>query len=157
MPDRAATGCIPLSGRARIAAMAAAARVPDPATPEEQIRALWDAYARHGVDGMRAMVGPDVEWVPWSAGGEVLRGHEQLAEWAATQREHHPSATLHGLETHGSCVLAHGSLRVFREGGFVDMQPSWVYFFRGLHLVRAAAFSTREAALAAIAEFNAAD
>jgi hypothetical protein len=157
IPFRARTGCILLTGSARIGAMAAAARAPEPATPEEQVRALWDAYLRHGVEGMRAVIGPDVEWVPWSGGGEVLHGQDALHEWLEAQHDRRPSATLHGVETHGDCVLAHGSLRLFREGGFVDLQPSWAYFFRAGRLVRAAAYSTREAALAAIADFNAAE
>jgi SnoaL-like domain len=145
----------PALGLWKDGAMAAAARVMDFAAPEEQVRALWDAYDRGGVEAMRAMVGPDVEWVPWSAGGEVLHGQQALAEWVAARRGQATSAVLHGVESHGRCVLAHGSLRVFREGGFVDMQPSWVYYFRGHRMIRAAGFSSREDALASIAAFNA--
>ncbi len=61
---------------------------------------------------------------------------------------------MHGFETHGSCVLAHGSLRTFRDGGFVDVQPSWVYFFEGQRLLRCVGYATREEALAAIAEYR---
>ena len=62
---------------------------------------------------------------------------------------------LHGLETHGGCVLARGSLRTFREGGFIDVQPSWTYFFREGRLIRVAGFMSRAEALGAIAKFNA--
>jgi hypothetical protein len=41
-------------------------------------------------------------------------------------------------------------MRVFRDGGFVDTQPSWVYFFRDERLVRAVSFASREEALEAI-------
>ena len=58
--------------------------------------------------------------------------------------------TVHSFEEHGPCVLAHGSMRTFREGGFADVQPSWVYFFRDGVLVRGAGYATREAALEAI-------
>ena len=63
--------------------------------------------------------------------------------------------TVHSFEEHGPCVLAHGSMRTFREGGFSDVQPSWVYFFRDGVLVRGAGYSTREAALEAISRFRA--
>ena len=44
-----------------------------------------------------------------------------------------------------------------RDGGFVDVQPTWVYFFSAGRLIRAEAFMSREGALAAIREFNAED
>jgi hypothetical protein len=43
-------------------------------------------------------------------------------------------------------------MRVFRDGGFVDTQPSWVYFFRAGRLIRAVSFASREDALEAIAQ-----
>jgi ketosteroid isomerase-like protein len=116
----------------------------------EQVRALWKAYERDGVAGVRELVGPDVEWVPYSGGGEVLEGADALD---AFSERHEIRTTVHGFEAHGSCVLVHGSLRIFRAGGFLDVQPSWVYFFRGERLVRAAAYATRQEALAAIAEY----
>ena len=63
--------------------------------------------------------------------------------------------TVHSFEEHGPCVLAHGSMRTFRDGGFADVQPSWVYFFRDGVLVRGAGFPTREAALEAIKRYRA--
>jgi ketosteroid isomerase-like protein len=117
----------------------------------EQVRALWKAYERDGVAGMRRLVGPDVEWVPYSGGGTVLEGPDALD---AFSERHEIRTTVHGFEAHGSCVLVHGSLRVFRAGGFLDVQPSWVYFFAGGRLVRAVAYATRQEALAAIEEFS---
>ena len=52
-------------------------------------------------------------------------------------------------------MIAHGSMRTFREGGFSDVQPSWVYFFRDGVLVRGASYPTRETALEAISRFRA--
>ncbi len=118
---------------------------------EAQVRALWSAYERDGVSGMRALVGPDVEWVPYSGGGQVIDGIDALGEF---DEKAEIRVTVHGFETHGPCVLVHGSLRVFRESGFMDVQPSWVHFFRGERLVRAVAFATRQEALAAIGEFR---
>ena len=62
--------------------------------------------------------------------------------------------TVHSFEEHGPCVLAHGSMRTFRAGGFADVQPSWVYFFRDGVLVRGAGYATREAALEAIGRYR---
>jgi ketosteroid isomerase-like protein len=119
---------------------------------ETRVRAIWAAYKRDGVAGVREVVEPGVEWVPYSGGGQVLEGADALG--AFTERNE-LRATMHGFETRGSCVLVHGSLRVFRAGGFLDVQPSWVYFFRDGRLVRVVAFGTRQEALTAIADFGA--
>jgi len=102
-----------------------------------QVRAIWEAFERGGVEALEAVVGPDVEWIP-------------LAEGDAAR----VSATVHGYEEHGPCVLAHGSLRTFRASGFVDVQPSWVYLFRAGRLIRAAGYPTREAAMSAISAYR---
>jgi len=113
------------------------------ADPLDQVRAIWSAYGRGGMDALREAVPPDMEWVPLgqddAAGDASLRRHVENI-----------SVTAHSFERHGSCVLAHGSLRTFREGGFVDVQPSWVYFFRGDRLERCVGYATREDALRAI-------
>jgi hypothetical protein len=79
---------------------------------------------------------------------------EFWGEWGRRESEQ-VQVTVHSFEEHGPCVLAHGSMRTFREGGFSDVQPSWVYFFRDGVLVRGAGYSTREAALEAISRFRA--
>ena len=119
---------------------------------EARVRAIWAAYEREGVAGMRPLVGPDVAWVPYSGGGQVIEGVDALS---AYDERAEIRATVHGFETHGCCVLVHGSLRVFRDGGFLDVQPSWVYFFREDRLLRAVAYPTRQEALAAITAFSA--
>ena len=117
--------------------------------PIEQVRALWAAYARGGVAAMRELVGDTlVEWVPLGQ-DEPVQPEQFWGEWGRRQEEQ-VSVTVHSYEEHGTCVLAHGSMRTFREGGFVDVQPSWVYFFRDGKLVRGAGYPTREAALEAI-------
>jgi ketosteroid isomerase-like protein len=117
------------------------------ADPLDQVRAIWSAYGRGGVDALREAVPPDVEWVPLgqdeAAGDASLRRHVQNI-----------SVTVHGYECHDSCVLAHGSLRTFRDGGFVDVQPSWVYFFRAGRLLRCVGYATREEALRAISAYG---
>ena len=110
--------------------------------PIDQVREMWTAYARGGIAAMHAVVGdqpvpPSEFWGEWG-----LRESEQV------------QVTVHSFEEHGPCVLAHGSMRSFREGGFSDVQPSWVYFFRDGVLVRGAGYATREAAVEAIRRFR---
>ena len=122
-------------------------------TPVEQVRALWAAYARGGVDAMHAEVGEAaIEWIPTGA-REPVPQEQFWGDWGRRLNEQQ-SVTIHSLEEHGSCVIAHGSLRTFHEGGFADVQPSWVYFFRDGVLVRGAGYPTREQALAAAAAWK---
>ena len=121
--------------------------------PLEQVKAMWAAYARGGVEAMHAVVGDTlVEWVTLGA-EEPLPPERFWGEWGRRQTEQ-VSVTVHSFEEHGPCVLAHGSMRTFRDGGFADVQPSWVYFFRDGVLVRGEGYATREAALEAISRFR---
>ena len=121
--------------------------------PIEQVRAMWSAYARGGVEAMHQVVGDaDVEWIPLDADDPVT-AERFWGEWGRRQTEQ-VSVTVHSFEEHGDCVIAHGSMRMFSEGGFADVQPSWVYFFRDAVLVRAAGYPTREAALEAIGRWD---
>jgi hypothetical protein len=121
--------------------------------PVDQVRAIWSAYTRGGVDALREVVPDDVEWVP--LGEEHPIPPEEFWERWVRRHSEEISITVHGYERHGDCVLAHGSLRTFREGGFFDVQPSWVYFFDGTRLRRCVGYATREEALAAISEYRA--
>jgi ketosteroid isomerase-like protein len=114
---------------------------------EGRVRQLWAAFEHGGIDGMRPFLDDDVEWRP--ADGTLIRGVAALAEYWEDVGERR-SIVPHAWEQHGECVLVHGSMRVFRDGGFVDTQPSWVYFFRDERLVRAVSFASREEALEAI-------
>jgi ketosteroid isomerase-like protein len=121
--------------------------------PIEQVRALWAAYARGGVSAMRELVGDTlVEWVPLGQ-DEPVPAEQFWGEWGRRERGQ-VSVTVHSFEEHGTCVVAHGSMRTFREGGFIDVQPSWVYFFREGKLVRGAGYPTRAAALEAISRWR---
>ena len=121
--------------------------------PIEQVRELWAAYARGGLPAMREVVGDTlVEWVPLDE-DEPVAAEQFWGEWGRRAREQ-VSVTVHSFEEHGDCVVAHGSMRTFREGGFIDVQPSWVYFFREGKLVRGAGYPTRQAALEAVSRWR---
>jgi hypothetical protein len=123
--------------------------------PIEQVRAMWAAYARGGVEAMHAAVGDaPVECIPLGA-DEPVPQEEFWGEWR--RKTDQVSVTVHSFEEHGPCVVAHGSMHTFREGGFSDVQPSWVYFFRDGRLLRCEAHASREDALRAIGEFPEAD
>jgi hypothetical protein len=123
--------------------------------PIEQVRAMWAAYQRGGVDALHDVVGDaPVEWVPLDA-EEPVPPEQFWGDWGRRRREQ-VSITMHSFEEHGACVVANGSMRTFSEGGFADVQPSWVYCFRGDVLVHAQAHPTREAALEAITRWEAA-
>jgi hypothetical protein len=110
---------------------------------------MWDAYHREGVPGLARYADDETEWT--LSDGPTVRGLDALA--AHLHSETTPrSAVAQAWEQHGDAVLVHGSLRTFRDGGFVDVQPTWVYYFRDARLVRAVAYSSRDAATAAIAE-----
>ncbi|MEA2279893.1 MAG: hypothetical protein QOK21_500 [Solirubrobacteraceae bacterium] len=117
---------------------------------ESRVRAIWDAYERGGAAAMRDLLDDDVALRP--SGGEVLRGPAEIVGYLERHGDS-LSAIPHVYESHGDCVLVHGSLRRFRDGGFLDVQPSWVYFFRDGRLLGATAYASRAEALAAIEDF----
>jgi ketosteroid isomerase-like protein len=121
--------------------------------PVAHVREIWGAYTRGGVEALRQVVPDDVEWVPLGQ-DHSIPPDEFWESWVRRHAEE-ISVTVHGYELHGDCVLAHGSLRTFRDGGFFDVQPSWVYFFRGGRLRRCVGYATREEALAAISAHRA--
>ncbi len=121
----------------------------------QRVRTMWSAFSRDGIEAVRPFVDEAVEFTP-SNGAGALRGFAAIAEyWEANASSQ--SLVAHAVEQHGECVLVHGSLRIFRDGGFVDTQPTWVYFFREERLQRAVAFASREDALAAIAAYEGQD
>jgi ketosteroid isomerase-like protein len=117
----------------------------------DRVRKMWAAFQRDGIVGLRPYVDEDVEWTPSEGNGGPIRGFDALVEYWDRHAQQQ-SVVPHAWEQHGDCVLVHGSLRLFRDGGFVDTQPSWVYFFVDGRLRRAIAYSSREEALEAIAE-----
>jgi hypothetical protein len=122
-------------------------------TSVERARSLWDALEQDGIERLRSLVADDVEWRPWGRHGRPLVGLEQIAAWHRAQDAagSGPQRVVHHWEAHGDCALASGSLRVFGTGGFLDVQPTWAFFFRGERLERATCYATREEALAAVA------
>ena len=107
--------------------------------PVEQVRAIWDAYARGGVDAMLEAAGPDVEWLPLEPGVPLGR----------------VSAVVHGFEDarRRACSPTAACARCARAGSSTCSRPGRTSSPSG-RLVRAAGYPTREAALAAVAAFT---
>jgi hypothetical protein len=120
-------------------------------SPVERARALWDALESDGFETLRPLVDADVEWRPWGDHGRRLVGLEQIVEWHRADRGTY--RVVHRWEGRGDCALASGSLRVLRQGGFLDVQPTWAFFFRGERLSRAVCYANREEAVAAVEAF----
>lgn len=118
-------------------------------SPVEQIERLWRTYRRGGVEGLRELVDDDVEWRPYGAGGEVLRGYEELADYLR-DRPDLVEAETYAFEEHGDTVIVSGHLRLRSGVSLTDTQLYWVYSFREGRLVRFEAHTNRAAALAAI-------
>src|SRR5690348_11564126 len=115
-------------------------------------RASWEAFGRGEAEIVDAWVAADVQWRP--ADGATLRGKEEIAAYLD---EHLASLSpvAHDFERLGDCVIVRGSLRRFRDGGFLDVQPTWVFFFRRGLLVRVAAYGSRPEATQAVDRFAA--
>jgi len=118
-----------------------------------QVQAVWEAYARGGVEAMLEVVDDDVEWQPHQAGGRVLHGAEEMrAFWAerVTAGER-MEPTVYDLQRHGDCVVMTGALRVLSHGRLTESQLAWVYTFDDGRLRTASAYPTRAQALRAVA------
>ena len=109
--------------------------------PLEYIRELWTRFDSEGAEAVAAELGPEVTWEPIALGRPLTTD---------------VAASVHEYECYGDCVIANGSLRIYRDHGLVDLQPSWVFFFREGRLVRGAGYMTREEALRAVGEFRSA-
>jgi hypothetical protein len=112
---------------------------------------VWDALESDGLERLRPLVEAAVEWRPWGDRGRRLIGVEQIVEWHRADRATH--RVVHRWEGRGDWVLASGSLRVLRSEGFLDVQPTWAFLFRGERLSLAVCYANREEALAAVEAF----
>jgi ketosteroid isomerase-like protein len=75
----------------------------------------------------------DVEFVPYVAAGDVLRGPDEVRAFFRDQIESGTVLTARpsSIEECGDEVVVNGSLRVERPtGGFAESQLSWTYRFR---------------------------
>jgi ketosteroid isomerase-like protein len=121
--------------------------------PVTQVQAIWEAYARGGLEAMLDLAGDDVDWRPHQAGGRVLHGSDEMRAFYA-EREIagvRMEPTVYELERHGDAVVMTGALRVLSHGRLTESQLAWVYTFSDGRLQSASAYPTRAEALRAVA------
>lgn len=121
-------------------------------SPVQQVRDLWRAHERGGVEAFLAAAGEDVVWQPYFTGDRVFRNTGELREAiAALEAEGvHYKPVVHDLEQHGNVVLVNGILRVAGHGRSDEKPLHWAYHFRSGRLERQSSYPTRADALEAI-------
>jgi ketosteroid isomerase-like protein len=99
------------------------------------IRRLWEAFERGGVSAMADLIPPDVTWRPLEAGGQALRGTEDLDKFWSSREVVVP--TIRMFYGHGDDVLVEAEYP--RHDG--SHRTVWMlYRFDGERLVEAVAF-----------------
>src|SRR5688572_29695595 len=107
-----------------------------------EVRAMWDAWSREGIDAFLAIAPPDVEWRPSVAGGRALWGSRDIRSFfkAMEDRGERIEAEITELEEIGDdAVLVIGTLRRTGPHGSAVDQMAWLYLFRDGELWRATA------------------
>jgi ketosteroid isomerase-like protein len=82
----------------------------------------------------------------------VVARTEDDTDWsllAGVDRGAAATAHLYSMEQFGSCVLASGSVRIARNGGFSESTMWWLFRFRDGRLARIERYQQAEKALAA--------
>jgi ketosteroid isomerase-like protein len=101
------------------------------------VKGAFEALGEGGVEAalehLLSHAHPDVEFSPYVAAGQVLRGPDEVRAFLRGQVEAGTSL-LPRPSTFQECgddVIVNGSLRVVRPtGGFAESQISWTYRFR---------------------------
>jgi anti-anti-sigma factor len=116
------------------------------------VRDLWSAHEVGGLDAFFEAAGEDVVWQPQLTDGRVFHTTAELraALAAAADQGIRYEPQLHDLEQHGNVVLAHGILRVSRNGSVEETPVLWAYHFRAGRLWRQSTHASREDALEAL-------
>ena len=103
----------------------------------ETVKAIWHVYERDGQEaGMEALIAAsadDVEFRPYGAGGDLLKGPEALREYyTRTAAEgSRVEAGVYEFGRDGDSVVVHGWVRITRpDGALADAQVQWTYPFR---------------------------
>jgi anti-sigma B factor antagonist len=123
------------------------------------VRDLWRAHETGGLDAFFAAAGEDVVWQPQLTDGRVFHSTAELREALAAVADQgiRYEPELHDLEQHGNVVLAHGVLRVSRNGSVEETSVLWAYHFRAGRLWRQTTHASREDALEALSALRVLD
>jgi anti-anti-sigma factor len=123
------------------------------------VRDLWRAHETGGLDAFFEAAGEDVVWQPQLTDGRVFHSTAELRETLAAVADQgiRYEPQLHDLEQHGNVVLAHGVLRVSRNGSVEESSVLWAYHFRAGRLWRQTTHASREDALEALSALRVLD
>jgi ketosteroid isomerase-like protein len=112
----------------------------------ESVRSLWRAFRRGGIEAVLGIAAPDVEWVPFGAGGEVLRGHDALRDYMERRRATGNESIVEPISFSdlGEHVLVYGR---YTAAGSEPQPVFWLYTFHDGALVRFEAFDQQAKAL----------
>lgn len=123
------------------------------------VRDLWSAHDAGGLDAFFAAAGEDVVWQPHLTDGRVFRSTAELRETlgAVAEQGVRYEPQLHDLEQHGNVVLAHGVLRVSRNGSVEETSVLWAYHFRAGRLWRQTTHASRQDAIEALSALRVLD
>ena len=117
-----------------------------------------DAANRRDIEGLLAVLDPEVEWHPAMAallGGEttVYRGHEGVRAWLRDQEESFVESRIDYSEIRslGERVVAIGRLRTRgkESGAEIESPVGWVVEFKNGKVIHAKAYLDPKAALEA--------
>jgi ketosteroid isomerase-like protein len=110
--------------------------------------ALDEGGLEAAVEHLLSHAHADVEFSPYVAAGQVLRGADEVRAFYRVQIDSGTvyMARLSSIEESADSVVANGSLRVLQStGGFAESQISWTYRFRD-GLIQTAGGGPRQAA-----------
>jgi stage II sporulation protein AA (anti-sigma F factor antagonist) len=126
-------------------------------SPVDTVRELWARFERDGVEAALGLVDEDVIYLIQLAGGQVLRGSEEVRALLADVEAGGVSleARLDALEARGDAVVASGTVRIERPDGLQEGRYHWVFHFADGRLRRLSVYSDREEALSSLAALNA--
>jgi hypothetical protein len=118
----------------------------------DAVRELWGTYREHGVEKAIQLLHPEVEFVDHE--GRVFTGHDGVRRFFAEfeQRGEVFTASPYSFELHEPDVLVIGHRRIRTEEGTRGDYLFFAHGFRDGRVSRIAAHTTKDAALADIAE-----
>lgn len=111
---------------------------------------MWVAYREGDVEGALPLLHPDCDFV--TRDGHVLRGHDEIRRFfhRFDERGERFSAQPYSFERHPGGWIVVGNRRIQTADGMSDERLYFTHVIRDGLIVRLAAYTTREAALAAI-------
>jgi predicted SnoaL-like aldol condensation-catalyzing enzyme len=118
----------------------------------DAVSKLWATYREEGVEKAIPLLDPEVEFVDHN--GNAFHGHDGVRRFfsAFEQRGEQFTASPYSFELHEPDLLVIGHRRIRSEDGMRGDYLFFVHSFREGRVSRIAAYTTKEAALADVAE-----